>query len=325
MTACLVLATEPPSPIYPAPPLAVQACMTHVCLHTPSPSACPMPACVPQPGTSIPTCALCACLRAPFLPTCPSLPKHRILALSLCSPSLPAPPVATRAFRPLRRAPLPRPPIAARAPCAPAALGPRPCPEDPRGRGRAVVGGSPPPSPPSGSGAAPRAPPCPAGPGGAAHPAPLAEARKGGPRQAERRGSRMAAGQRRDTASSPLALALGLLAVAQVRGFAGPPPASPGRGSPAAQGRREVRTCGSRGRPGRAALPRWAPPRPAGTCRGCPQPLPARRAAGGLCRLLGVPSARSREPGSSRQIPRREDGRVLVKVAMLLSFSECRE
>ncbi|KAL9822668.1 uncharacterized protein GJ701_017260 [Geothlypis trichas] len=68
------------------------------------------------------------------------------------------------------------------------------------------------------AGAAPRAPPCPAGPGGAAHPAPLAEARKGGPRQAERRGSRMAAGQRRDTASSPLALALGLLAVAQVFG-----------------------------------------------------------------------------------------------------------
>lgn len=297
----------------------MSACIRHPRLHAPCLLVCPSLERPFQPARSVLACVPRSCPHAHLFPNIESSPSlcvpHRCLHLLW----LPVRSILSGEPRSQGRPSLPEPrahrPPSVRAPARRTLGG---------GGGPSWAAPRLPPRRPA-AGAAPRAPPCPAGPGGAAHPAPLAEARRGGPRQAERRGSRMAAGQRRDTASSPLALALGLLAVAQVRGFAGPPPASPGRGSPAAQGRREVRTCGSRGRPGRAALPRWAPPRPAGSCRGCPQPLPARRAAGGLCRRLGVPSARSCEPGSSRQIPRREDGRVLVKVAMLLSFSECRE
>lgn len=92
------------------------------------------------------------------------------------------------------------------------------------------------------------------------------EAGRAGPRQAERRGSRMTVRQRRGTAA--FSLALGLLAVAQVRGPAGRSPASPGRGSPLRRGSQR-------------SAPAAAPPRPAGTCRRRPQLLPAGRAAGG--------------------------------------------
>lgn len=190
------------------------------------------------------------------------------------------------------------------------------------------MGGSPPPSPPPGSGGPrPRAPPCPAGPGGAAHPAPLAEAQGrpeaggaavplhhgGAPREQD--GCEAPPGHRR--------------LPARLR------PGAPRRRT--GKGPRESLTCLSGTRLPRsagaargphlwlprcsragAALPRSAPPRPAGSCPGCPQ--------GGRPRVLPAAVCRPHVSVSlAGLLPGREDGRVvIIKVAMLLSFLECR-
>ncbi|XP_030114536.4 ADAMTS-like protein 1 isoform X2 [Taeniopygia guttata] len=188
--------------------MAISACIHRPSLHAQCLLVCPRLERPFQPARSVPACVPHSCPHAhpfPNVEPSPSL-SPSVLSIAACTanrcPCAPSSPV-------------PRPPVATRAPCAPPALGPHPCPEDPRGR--TAVGGSAPPSPRPAAGAAPRAPPCPAGPAAPRTPR-RSQRRGGGPRRAERRGSRMAAGQRRGTAAAPLALALGLLAVAQAFG-----------------------------------------------------------------------------------------------------------
>ncbi|XP_051657482.1 putative HTLV-1-related endogenous sequence [Manacus candei] len=290
------------------------SCFKNSRLHAPSPSASAWNAHPCGNALCLPVCPTAA--RTPIRPpNAESSPTLSVL------PSLPAPPVSAPALRPRHRARCPRSPSLLERLCSPFCP-PLSAPSEPRrtlGGGPAAAvpaslpatrqWGAAPPAPPALRGsAAPRTPRRSTG-AGPARGGRVASHRSGDPEhRAVRRGTGMAAGQRRGMAAPPLALALGLLAIAQVRWPAARPPASPWasagllRSNGAARAPHLwLRECPrARGAPSRSAaglllgrqVAARLPKAP------CPKPLSAPAAGGRLCCVLGLPGGHHREPAS---------------------------
>lgn len=340
-----------PAPAWLATPAClVRAAASHPCQYTllllwPSRSAWPVPICACHPWQHPHACLLCpspirlslerpsqparsvsACVPHSYPHAHPFPNIESSLALSVfpiaaytSSRSLPVSSVLSWEPRPQGRPSPPEPPCAPSSPARSVRA-----PEDPRGR--TVVGGSPPPSPPPGSGGPrPRAPPCPAGPGGAVHPAPLAEAQGrpeaggaavplhhgGAPREQDGRGA--APGHRclpaRPRPGAPRRRT-GKAARGSLTRLSGTRlPRSTG----AARGPHLwLARCSLAG----AALPPSAPPRPAGSC---PGRRPGSSAGCWVCRAHVSASLAGLLPGREDEIRV-----VIIKVAILLGILECR-
>lgn len=287
--ACLPSACHcvPPLPICTVLALHIPGCMPHPCL-------CSIRVCPKLKGSSLPACPVPADVPHTYL-SASSLPKHHILT---CTPPLSAHPIPVYPLHPcgaLRPSRASRP--CAPRPCVRAAHPPRcplcPSPGEASGEAAAAGGGGlaaaaaprlPPPRPAAG-GRAPAHLPALRGPEAPRTPrrsqrragAAAMQARGGGAgglrcTTPERRGRRMAAaaGPRRGTGAPLLALALGLLAAAQVR-VSGGWPTSPGdRGESGllCSGEAEGTSRGAATRSAPAATGMLLTPEPGDSCPG---------------------------------------------------------